>query len=98
MDDPTSEAIRTGIEKKIGSFAEGVLEHATDMLTEVWEIVSKDGDIMTHENTPSTVRLLHLCLVHCSVFKSVCIAPAGCAGSELSSLGVREDGPYQVHS
>ena len=44
--DSTAETTRADIQEKIRSFAEGDVEHATDMLCLIWEIASKDGDII----------------------------------------------------
>ena len=67
IEDSTTEATQASVEKKIDSFVEEGLEHATEMLSALWEIVNKDGDIKAPENTPSTVRrfqlFLHLCVV-----------------------------------
>jgi len=57
-----TEATRASVEKKIDSFVEEGLEHATEMLSALWEIVNKDRNIKAPENTSSTVRRLNLCL------------------------------------
>ena len=45
MDDSTTETIRTSVDEKIDSFVKGRLEHASEMLSALLEIVSRDGDI-----------------------------------------------------
>ena len=62
MEDSTTEATQASVEKKIDSFVEEGFEHATEMLSTLWEIVNKDGDIKAPENTSSAVRRLQLCL------------------------------------
>ena len=56
IEDSTTEATRASVEKKIDSFVEEGFEHATEMLSTLWEIVNKEGDIKAPENTSSTVR------------------------------------------
>jgi len=55
MEDSTTEAIRAGVDEKIDSFYEGNLEHATEVLSALWEIVNKDGDITAPSNTSPAV-------------------------------------------
>ena len=55
MEDSTMEATRISVDKKIDSFAEGDLEYAAEMLSALWEIANKDGDIKAPANTSSTV-------------------------------------------
>ena len=55
IEDSTTEATRASVEKKIDSFVEEGVEHATEMLSALWEIVNKEGDIKAPENTSSTV-------------------------------------------
>jgi len=45
MEDSTTEATRVSFEKKIDSFVEGDLEHATEVLSALWEIVNGDEEI-----------------------------------------------------
>ena len=49
------EATREGVESKIDGFAEGDLEHATQVLSALWEIVNKDEDKEDPWPTPSPV-------------------------------------------
>jgi len=48
----STEATRLSADEKIDSFAEGDLEHATEVLSSLWEIVNKDGDITVPPNSP----------------------------------------------
>ena len=60
--DPTDKTcVQVG--KKIDSFAEGSLEHATEMLSAFWKTVSGDGGVETPSNTSSPVRLSQLRLL-----------------------------------
>lgn len=52
MEDSTTEATRASVDEKIDSFAEGDLEHATEILSALWEIVNNDGDITAPSSTP----------------------------------------------
>jgi len=63
VEDSTTEATQASVEKKIDSFVEEGLEHATEMLSALWEIVNKDGDIKAPENTSSAVRQFQLCFL-----------------------------------
>jgi len=58
MEDSTTEVTRVSVNKKIDDFAEGDLEHATEILSALWEIVSKDGDITVPSNTSPAVSPL----------------------------------------
>ena len=60
MEDSTTEATRVGVDEKIDSFYQGDLEHATEVLSALWEIVNKDGDILAPTNTPYTVNCFPL--------------------------------------
>jgi len=57
MEDSTTEETRVRIEEKIDSFYEGDLEHAADVLSALWEILNKDGDITAPSNTSPAVSL-----------------------------------------
>ena len=61
MEDSTTEATQASVEKKIDSFVEEGLEHATEMLSTLWEVVNKEGDIKAPENTSSAVSQFRLC-------------------------------------
>ena len=54
MDDPTAEVICASIDKKIDSFVEEGLDHATEMLSALWDIANND-DAKAPANTPSLV-------------------------------------------
>ena len=54
MEDST-ETTRASVNKKVDSFAEGDLEHATEMLSALWEIANKDGDVKAPANTSQAV-------------------------------------------
>ena len=56
------ETTQASVEKKIDSFVEEGLEHATEMLSTLWEVVNKEGDIKAPENTSSAVSQFQLCL------------------------------------
>ena len=51
----STEATRARIEENIDSFYEGDLEHATEVLSTLWEIVNKDGDITAPSNSSPAV-------------------------------------------
>ncbi|KAF9645692.1 hypothetical protein BDM02DRAFT_471820 [Thelephora ganbajun] len=50
MEDST-ETTRASVDKKIDNFVEGDLEHASEMLSVLWEIANKDGDITAPSKT-----------------------------------------------
>ncbi|KAF9645626.1 hypothetical protein BDM02DRAFT_3119977 [Thelephora ganbajun] len=54
MEDSTTETTRASIDKKIDNFVEGDLEHAAEMLSALWEIANKDGDITDPSKTTPT--------------------------------------------
>ena len=64
----TESDVRTGVGKKIKSFAKGDLEHATEMLSELWEIANNDVDCETPSDAESIVSpfppslLLNVCV------------------------------------
>lgn len=58
MEDSTAEVTRVGVNKKIDDFVEGDLEHATEILSALWDIVSKDSDITVPSNISPTVSPL----------------------------------------
>jgi len=59
IEDSTMETTCTNVEEKVKSFAEGDLEHATDIISALWEIANKDGEIKAPANTPSAVSSFH---------------------------------------
>jgi hypothetical protein len=54
----STEATRTNVEKKIDSFGEGDLEHATEMLASLWKIANKDGNVAAPQNAIPAVSPL----------------------------------------
>ena len=55
MEDSTTESTRTSVNNKIDNFVEGDLEHATEMLSALWEIANKDGDVKAPSGTAPAV-------------------------------------------
>ena len=95
MEDSTTEATRISINKKIDSFAEGDLEHATDTLSVLWEMATKDGDITAPSSTLPAVspfRFLHLP----GVTRVYLFTQLGHEGHESRPLGLCEDRAHQV--
>ena len=93
MEDSTTEATRVSVETKVCSFVEGELDHAMEMLSALWDIASKDGDIQTPANdAKSTVGSFQ------SSFSSVQFAPLGCTNRQPRPLGLGEKSAHQVDS
>ena len=65
INDSTAETIRASFDQKIISFVHGGLEHATEMLSELWEIMNEDGDIIAPSNTSPGVSLFRSYLLPC---------------------------------
>ena len=65
MEDSTTETTRASFEKKIDSFVKGGSEHAAEMLSALWEVINKDGDITAPSNTPINVSSSQSCLLPC---------------------------------
>ena len=73
-EDATTEATTVSIDKKIDSFGQGDLEHATDILSTLWEIMNTDGDIKATPTALPTVscaqfylpRVIPECRLHLS--------------------------------
>lgn len=57
MEDSTTEMTRISVDKKIDSFGEGDLGYATEILSALWEIVNKDGDIVAPLSVMPAVSL-----------------------------------------
>ena len=55
MEDSTTEMIRASVEKKIDSFAEGDLEHGTEIILALLDIATKEDDIKPPGNAVSAV-------------------------------------------
>ena len=62
MNDSTR-STRASFDKKIDSFVKGELEYAKEMLSALWEIVNKDGDITAPSYASPAVSLSHPCLL-----------------------------------
>ena len=63
MEGSTTEATRASVDKKIDSFVGGDLEHATEMLSALWEIANTDGDTKAPSNNPPSVSPFLFCLL-----------------------------------
>ena len=63
VEDSTTEATRANVKQKIDSFADGCLEHATEIIVALLEIASKDGYVKSPASTSSDVRSSWLCLL-----------------------------------
>jgi len=57
------EATCTSVDEKVESFAEGDLEYATEILSALWEIASKDDSIKAPASTSSAVSQFQFCLL-----------------------------------
>ena len=57
VEDSTMAMTRASVNKKVQSFVEGDLEHATEMLSVLWEAANKSDDIKPPVNTLSAVSL-----------------------------------------
>jgi hypothetical protein len=55
MEDLTTETTQASVDKMIDCFVEGELEHATEILSALWEIVGKDCDIEAPSNASPAV-------------------------------------------
>jgi hypothetical protein len=67
MEDSTTETTRASVDKKIDSFVEGDLEHATEMLSALWGIINGDGDIKPPTDISSAVSPVWFCLLPCVI-------------------------------
>ena len=56
------ETTRARVNQKIDSFAQGGLEHATGILSALWQVVNEDGDIAATLKTPPAVSPFQFCL------------------------------------
>ena len=97
MEDSTTEITRAGVNEKINSFVEGDLEHATEVLSALWESVSKDGDITAPSNSLPTVSSLRFCPLPGVTWRRS-LKQSGSAGSESRTLDPCEDCAHQVDS
>ena len=57
MEDSTMEETRASVDKMIDSFGDGDLEHATEMLSALWDIVNEDNDIKVPSSGSTSVSL-----------------------------------------
>jgi hypothetical protein len=57
MEDSTMATTRANVDKKVDGFARGDLEHATEVLSALWEMANKGGDVKPPTNESSTVSL-----------------------------------------
>jgi len=55
MEDSTTESTRISVNQMIDSFVEGDLDYATEMLSALWEIANKDGDVKAPSNTAPAI-------------------------------------------
>ena len=95
MEDSTTEATRTGIDKKIDNFVEGDLEHATEILSALWAIANNDDDIKAPSNTPTPVSSVRFCLLP-GVIRVHLYTQSDQEGHESWPLGLCEYRPHQV--
>jgi len=51
----TTETTRASFDNKVDSFAKGELEHATEMLSTLWGIINRGGEIKVPLNTSPAV-------------------------------------------
>jgi hypothetical protein len=65
LDNPMPETTRTSFRKKIESFAKGELEHAAEMLSTLWGIINKDGEIKAPSDASPAVSSSLSCLLPC---------------------------------
>ena len=65
INDSTTDTTSASLDKKIDSFVKGDLEHATEMLSALWEIMNEDGDIIAPSNTSPAVNLFRSYLLPC---------------------------------
>ena len=72
VNNSTTEKVRASFRNKVDSFAKGELEHATEMLSTLWGIINRDGEIKAPSNTPQLgvspglafFRVARECLLH----------------------------------
>ena len=59
MNSSTTIATRASFDSNFDRFARGELGHATEMLSTLWEVINRDGEIRTPSNTspPSNTSL-----------------------------------------
>ena len=67
MEDSTAETIRANVGKKIDSFVEGDLEHAAELISALWEIADKEGDVKPASNPEPAVSFSLFCLLETKI-------------------------------
>ena len=67
VQDSTAETTGASVGKKINSFVDQGLDHATEMLSALWELANVDSDIKTAVNASSPVSWFHFCVLPCSM-------------------------------
>lgn len=55
MDDSAADSVGAGVDGKIDSFAEGGLEHGTEIILVLLEIATEEDDTRLPANAPSAV-------------------------------------------
>ena len=91
----SANATRVRVEKKIDSFVEGDLEHATETLSSLWKIANKDGNITAPSNSSPAVSSLFACILPsatCGAYSTI----SGRAGHESRSLALCQDCAHKV--
>jgi hypothetical protein len=83
MEDSTTETTYASVEEKVASFAEGDLEHATEILSALWEVANRDGDIKAPADTPPAV--------------SPFFSPASCGNTQFTSPARGFHGFHSAH-
>jgi len=63
MEDSTAETIGASVDKKIDSFIEEGLDHATEMLSALMKFTNVHSDIKAIAITSSSVSRFHFCLL-----------------------------------
>ena len=88
------ETTRASFDRKIDSFTEGELEHATEMLSTLWRIVKKPG-ITAPSNSPATesVPALPSLVLHGGAHTTPQVRSGSHKSRKLGSCG---DRPHQV--
>jgi len=65
VNNSTTEKIRASFRNKVDSFAQGELEHATEMLSTLWGIINRDGEIKAPSNiSPAVSPVLPSSVLH----------------------------------
>ena len=59
VEDSATDKTRASVEKKIDDFVEEGFKHATEMLSALWEIVNKEGDVIAPADPSPTVSLFY---------------------------------------